>query len=119
MSSYDDDVKPGTWVLLILGVIVVIGLSAWGIRACNAAQDATLGRAEENIKTQNYEQSEAYRQGLRRDFDELLLSYNRSKDPDERATIISVMRHRAQGAPPDLIPPEVKTLLAQQTGGDR
>jgi hypothetical protein len=114
MSDYDDDPPITLYILIILGILVLLGLSAWGIRACTVAQDATLGRAEEKVRSQNFEESEAYRQGLRHDFDDLLLAYKRAKSDDERDAVLSVMRHRAAEAPPDLVPPEVKQLINEK-----
>jgi hypothetical protein len=119
MSRYSDD-GPGPFLIamLLVGVVFVVGVTAWGIHACTIADEATLGRTEQRVRTQNFEESEAYRQGLRRDFDELMLSYSHAKSDDERATILAVMRHRAEGAPPDLVPQDVKDLLAKTATKD-
>ena len=48
----------------------------------------------------------------------VLWGRSRAKSDDERATILAVMRHRAEGAPPDLVPANVKNMLAHPpTGG--
>lgn len=96
--------------------VVVIALaivSIFTIHALTVADKATIGRAEADIDTDNFHRSVAYREGLRRDFDELLLSYAHAKSHDERATIFAVIRHRAEGCPPDLVPADVKQLLAK------
>jgi hypothetical protein len=114
----NDDIHPSTIVLCIIGVVTLLVLGGFGIHACSVADQATIGRAEQKVQTQNFEESQAYREGLRRDFDELMLSYSRAKSDDERATILAVMRHRAEGAPPDLVPANVKNMLAHPpTGG--
>jgi hypothetical protein len=103
--------------MTIVGVVFLIGISAFAIHACSIADQATLGRAEEKVRTQNFEESESYKAGLRRDFDELLLAYSHAKSDDERATILAVMRHRAEGAPPELVPQDVKDLLSKTKNG--
>ena len=109
----DSEYSPGTWVSIILGAVILIAATGFGIHACSVGDQATLGRAEENVRTQNFEQSEAYRAGLRRDFDELLLAYTNAKTDEEKMTVLSVIRHRAEGCPPDQVPQDIKNLLNQ------
>ncbi len=109
MSNGEPNV--GMVVLATLGVVVLIVVAGFGIHACSVADQATLGRAEQKVQTDNFEQSEAYRAGVRHDFDELLLSYAHAKDDGERSTILAVMRHRAAACPPELVPQDVKDLL--------
>jgi hypothetical protein len=111
--SDDGEISVSTWVLLVLGIIIVLGALGFGIHACSVADEATLGAAEQNVRTRNFEQSEAYKAGLRRDFDELILAYAHAKSHDERATIFAVIRHRAEGCPSDQVPEDVKQLLAK------
>lgn len=111
MSS-NDDYSFITATLVIAVILCFVG-AGFGIHACVIADQATLGKAEQKVQTDNFRQSEAYREGLQRDFDELLLSYSRAKSRDERATIFSVMRHRAEGCPPEFVPQDVKDLLAK------
>ena len=99
------------WAVGILGAAILITGAGFWIHACVIGDDATLGRLEQNVRTQNFEQSEAYRAGLRRDFDELQLAYAHAKTAEEKATIRSVIRHRAEGCPPDQVPPEIRDLL--------
>lgn len=102
--------------MIVIGSLLVLGLAGWGFHACQVADKATLGRAEQRVETKNWEESAAYRAGLRRDFDELLLSYAHAKTDDERAAVLAVMRHRAEGAPPELVPDDVKDLLRKNGG---
>ena len=106
-----DDMKTGTVVLYFIAAIMMLSCSALAIRACTVADHATFDKVDERIRRENFEETKSYRDGLRRDFDELLLSYAHAKSDDERATIRAVMRHRAEGAPPDLVPQDVKDLL--------
>lgn len=113
MSAFDDDSTAGC--LTAIAAVVLIGMASWGIRACYIAQEASLGRAEEKVKTDNFEQSQAYREGLRRNFDELVLAYKRARSDEERSTIIEVLRHRVQGAPPEAVPQDIKDFLRQHS----
>lgn len=108
-----EDTNSGLIVGSMLAGVVLIVAAGFGIHACEVADKATLGRAEQTVETQNFEQSEAYRQGTRRDFDELLLQYTHAKSDDERATIRAVMRHRAEACPPELVPQEVRNIIAK------
>lgn len=108
-----DDNSVSVIVFSVIGLVVLCVAGGYAIHACEIADKATLGRAEQDVDTKNFERSEAYRAGLRRDFDELELAYARAKSRDERETIFSVLRHRAEGCPPDLVPDDVKQLLAK------
>lgn len=108
----NDETHPVVIAVCVVAIAFLFVLGGFAIHACSVADQATLGRAEQKVQTQNFEESEAYRAGLRRDFDELMLSYSRAKSDDERATILAVMRHRAEGAPPELVPADVKNMLA-------
>ena len=102
------------WLILfvILGALGFIGFVSWGVHACNTAENAAFGGVDQEIARRNFEKSQAYREGLRRDFDELILAYSRAKSDDERATILSVLRHRVAGAPPEAVPEDVKKFLS-------
>ena len=115
MSSYDDGPGAGLIATMIIAVIFLIGAAGWGIHACNTAERATLGAVDQEVDRRNVEHSQAYREGLRRDFDELILAYSRAKSDDERAVILSTLRHRVQGAPPEAVPADVKDFLASHT----
>lgn len=112
----ENDADVGLWVFVILGCVILVAATAFGIHACSVADEAMLGRAEQDVRTRNFEQSEAYRAGLRRDFDELMLSYVSAKTPEEKTVILIVIRHRAEGCPPDQVPADVRALL---NGGAR
>lgn len=115
MSRYDDEPSAFAIAMMVIGVIFLIGLAGWGIHACNTAERATLGAADQEVDRRNFERSQSYREGLRRDFDELMLAYSRAKSDDERAAILSVLRHRVQGAPPEAVPEDVKQFLASHS----
>jgi hypothetical protein len=105
------------WVAVVLGTILLIVFAGWGVRACVAAQDATLGAAEQEVQRRNFEHSQAYREGLRRDFDELMLAYAQAKSDEERAVVLSVLRHRADGAPPAAVPEGGRMFLSVHPKG--
>jgi len=97
------------------GAIVLAGVVFW-VHACVVADDATLGREEATVQRRNFEESASYRAGLRRDFDELMLSYAKARSDDERSAVLSVLRHRVEGAPPDAVPQDVVDFLKKNGG---
>lgn len=115
MSRYDDEPSAFAIAMMVIGVIFLIGLAGWGIHACNTAEKATLGAVDQEVERRNFEHSQAYREGLRRDFDELMLAYAKAKSDDERAVILSTLRHRVEGAPPEAVPQDVKDFLASHS----
>lgn len=115
MSTRDGRPNAGLIALAGFALILLVVGSSWAIRACNIAQRATLDPVEHEIDRQNVEQSQAYQEGLRRDFDELLMAYAKAKTDDERSIILSTLRHRASGAPEGSIPQDVKDFLARHS----
>lgn len=113
MSDYDDDTTVGLWVLGIGAAVILLPAIGFGYHACATTDEATLGNVDQRVRTHNFEQSVAFREGTRRDFDELRLAYAKAKTAEERSTIRSVIRHRAEGCPPELVPPEIHDLLNQ------
>lgn len=105
--------------LIVVGVIVLATGLGFYIHAVSVADKATIGRVEQRVETESFEQSVAYREGTRRDFEELRLSYTRAKSDDERQAVLSLMRHRAAGCPPELVPEEIKRILADDERRDR
>ncbi len=116
MSRYSDDGPGGfTISMMIAGCFFLIGITGWGIHACSTVERATLGAVDIEVDRRNFEHSQSYREGLRRDFDELKLAYAKAKNDDERAVILSTMRHRVAGAPPEAVPVDVKQFIADHT----
>lgn len=115
MSYYDDGPSGATVVMSIIAVLCFVGVVGLGIHACSTAERATLGATDIEVDRRNFEHSQSYREGLRRDFDELMLAYAHAKSDDERAAILSVLRHRVQGAPPEAVPADVKQFIASHT----
>lgn len=108
----NSSLRTSTIVLLFLACILGIAGTAILARACSTAERATFEPVEHEIDRQNVEQSRTFREGLRRDFDSLMLAYAQAKTDDERATIIATLRHRVQGAPPEAVPDDVTQFLA-------
>lgn len=65
----------------------------------------------EAVRRTVWENTPSFYAGTRRDFDDLVLQYKQAKTDDERDAISSILRHRAAGAPTDLITPEVKQII--------
>lgn len=116
MSNYDSDGPSiGAIMLITFSLILLPRGAGWAIHACNTAERATLGAVDQEVDRQNFEHSQAYREGLRRDFDELMLAHSKAKSDEERTVIMSTLRHRVQGAPPEAVPQDVKEFLASHT----
>lgn len=111
MSSSDDRFPAGLTAISIIGVFFLIGCLVFGVRACNTAEKAAFDPVDQEIDRRTFEHSQTYREGLRRDCDELMLSYSKSKSDDERTVILSTLRHRVEGAPPEAVPQDVKQFL--------
>ncbi len=113
--SYRRDMEEtsASFIAIVIVVLVIMGIAGFAWHACSVADQATIGKKEMQVQTKNFEESEAYLAGLRRDFDELMLAYAHAKSDDERATVLAVMRHRAEGVRPDLVPQDVKDMLAK------
>lgn len=65
----------------------------------------------EDARRQVFENTKSYRDGTQRDFDNLYLSYEAAKTPEEKSAILGVIRHRAEGTPQDLVPADIVQLL--------
>jgi hypothetical protein len=109
-----DEDRFHTYLIVLLVILLFAG--ATGLAYCNhlasIVDQATLGRLEQNVQTKNYEESAAQLQGLRRDIDNYKLEYLKATDPAVKAAILSSLCHRAQGVRSDLLPDDVKPLLA-------
>lgn len=92
------------------GVFLIVG-AVIGIRVLGIADTKVLGVVDQNAQREVFEQSKAYRDGVRRDLDELQLSYVRAQTAEEKAAVLSVLRHRVEGVPVDLVPADVRAEL--------
>jgi len=105
----EDDIK--TPILITFGMFVLIGALGITIRFCSVADTKYVEPVAESARRDVYENTKSYRDGTKRDLEELYLSYVQAKTPEDKAAILSVMQHRAESAPPDVIPPAVQALL--------
>lgn len=112
----EDGINGFTVFLIVLGVLLFFGAAtglAFCAHAASIADKATLGRVEQNVDTRNYEESAAQLQGLRRDFDNLVLEYRHEVKEGDTASanaVLSVICHRAQGVREDLLPTDIKSF---------
>jgi hypothetical protein len=90
--------------VLVTGCVVLF-------RVCGIADTKFFGTADQNAQREVYENTKTYRDGVRRDLDELTLAYSTAKTAEEKQSILSIMKHRVEGIPPELVPADVKQLL--------
>jgi len=105
----------GVGVIAIIFTAVGVG---WAVHASNVAEKATLGAADVEVDRRNFEHSQAYREGLRRDCEELIYSYRKAKaakDDESAKAVLSLLRHRVAGAPPEAVPSDVKQFIDQNS----
>jgi hypothetical protein len=95
----------------ILGIFLFIAALAFGLNAVGFINYSFWAPKQEQVRREVFENTKSYRDGLRRDFDNLYLSYETEKDPDARAAVLSIIRHRAEGVDPDLLPDNIRNLL--------
>ncbi len=96
---------------IFVGVIILILITGFLLTGANLASYQFWGPKLENAHRTVYEETKSYRDGSRRDFDNLYLAYKSAKSDDEKTAILSVMRERASSAPEDVVPTEVNQLL--------
>lgn len=111
MSRYDDSPSSLSIAAIIMAIVFLIVMGGWAIRSCSTVDKATLGAVDQELDRRNFERSQSYREGLRRDFDELMLQYAKARSDDERAVVMSILKHRVAGAPPEAVPQDVKDFI--------
>jgi hypothetical protein len=99
------------FALTAVGSIVALFALGLFLRAERIWETKTFGVAEQNAQTQVFEQSEAFKEGTRRDFANLYLAYTTEKDPSSKQAILSVIRQRANGCPAELVPANIRSIL--------
>lgn len=115
MSRHDDSPFGFTIAIMIIAVVFFLVLGGWAIRSCSTVDKATLGAVDQELDRRNFERSQSYREGLRRDFDELMVQHAKAKSDDERTVIMSTLKHRVAGAPPEAVPQDVKDFIKSHT----
>jgi hypothetical protein len=94
--------------MFIVGVFL-FGLLMFGLQELGVMNYRFFGPQIENAHRAVFEETKSYRDGSRRDFMNLYLSYQ-SAGMDAKPAIKSVMCDRANGLAPDVIPVEVKSI---------
>lgn len=94
-----------------VGALILLGIIAMAVNATAYGNYKFWAPKQEQVRREVFENTKSYRDGLRRDFDNLYLQYQEEKDPNTQAAIKSVMRHRADGVDPDFVPDNVRNLL--------
>jgi len=67
----------------------------------------------ENARREVFENTKSYRDGTKRDFDNLYVAYQTAKETEEKTAILSVIRERVSGTPNELIPSNINQLLTK------
>lgn len=100
------------FILAIFSIVLLLVI-IFGFTAFDYFNLTFWGPKYQNAKTQIFENSNAYVRGTQRDFQNLVLEYHKAQTAEEKQAIISVLRQRAYGTPPEQVPPEVSNLLNQ------
>ena len=103
------DAVKGFFVLI--GCLLMLAVVSFGISAIGFGNYWFWAPKSEQVRREVFENTKSYRDGLRRDFDNLYLSYETEKDPDAKAAIKAVIRHRAEGVDPSFLPDNISSLI--------
>jgi len=95
-----------------LMIILVIG-GLFGLTALSLAHYQFFAPRFENARREVFENTKSFRDGSRRDFDNLYVAYQSAKTPEEKQAILSVIRQRVYGVPEDQVPSEINQLLTK------
>ncbi len=97
--------------LSIIAAFLIVGFLCTGL---DLAQFNFWAPKFENAKRNVYEQTKSYRDGSRRDFENLYTQYLAQPDPASKAAVLSVAKERADGVDPAIVPQNLKDLLCTQ-----
>lgn len=89
-----------------IGVFVLLVALGWFALANQQAQMKVFAPREEQIRRETFEQSKAYSQGTIQQLDRARLDYAKSKDPEERAALRSIVLHETADFDLDRLPPD-------------
>ena len=95
----------------MFAAIIFIGLLNFAGNAMGFWSYQFWAPRQEQVRREVFEQTKSYRDGTRRDFDNLYLQYETEKDPDAKNAILSVIRHRAFGVDSNLLPNNIRNLI--------
>ena len=98
---------------LVLAGLLAIAVFSFAVSAIGFGNYWFWAPKTEQVRREVFENTKSYRDGLRRDFDNLYLSYETEKDPDAKAAVLSVIRHRAAGVDHDFLPDNIRNLLRE------
>ena len=98
-------------VLAFFGIIVLLCFTGFVLNYTGLVSYQFFGPKYEAARRNVFEETKSYRDGLRRDFDNLYIQYETEKDPDAKAAVLSVIKHRAYGVDPDFLPDNIRNLL--------
>lgn len=96
--------------ILFVGVLCAT-VGVFVLNAVGLTNYSIFGPRYENVRREVYEQTKSFRDGSRRDFDNMYMAYTEAKDPAEKAAILSVMRSRAAGVDMNMLSPQARSLL--------
>jgi hypothetical protein len=83
-------------MLYVLGFVSIF-LLGWVIRLQSLAQDSVFAPREEALRRRVFEESAAYRQGMAQELQAMQLQYIGTSDPEAKAALAAVVRHRTAG----------------------
>ena len=95
----------------VLTIVAIIAAATFGANYFGLVNYKFFGPQYEGARRQVFEETKSYRDGTRRDFDNLHLQYLAADSDEQKAAILATIRHRASGVPPELVPQEIKDLL--------
>ena len=96
---------------IFIALVVILGAFGFALTSWDLFNYNFWAPKYENARRGVYEETKSYRDGSRRDFDNLYLAYKGAKSDDEKAAVLSVLRERAASAPAEVVPTEVYQLL--------
>ena len=97
-------------------LVVLVGLFIVGnlMTGLDLAQYRFWGPKIENAHRAVYEETKSYRDGSRRDFENLYVAYTTATTPEDKTAVLSVAKERADGVNPESVPDNLKQLLCNQ-----
>lgn len=99
---------------IFLGVVIFLSALGFALTSWDLFNLSFWGPKYENAKRGVYEQTKSYRDGSRRDFENLYVEYMAQPDPASKSAVLSVAKERADGVNPEIVPQNLKDLLCNQ-----
>lgn len=95
---------------ILLGTISIVTV-VFFVGGVSLAAYRVFGPPSESVRRQVFEETKSYRDGTRSDFDNLYVQYQAAHTQEEKLAILSVIRHRTNHVPRELIPEEIRNVL--------